>query len=81
MFPRAQHTHSSLCFPSLQLFAAQQPPSAHHFISRPRTFALESVELPPVVNGDEQLPEPQQDGANQHHAADDSQHNGHGTGG
>lgn len=60
---------------------AAPPAQAHHFISGTGTFALESVELPPVVDGDEQLPERQQDDANQHHAANHCQHDGHSAGG
>lgn len=89
------HLHPS-CLPpfslTAELFAAsasQQPPhtpaaplpQAHHFVSGPGTFALESVELPPVVDGDEQLPERQQDDADQHHAANHRQHDRHGAGG
>lgn len=90
-FQTAQYTHPSLFSITAELFAAsyaersppepQQHPRAHHFVSRPGAFALEAVELPPVVNGDKQLPEPQQDGADQHHAADDCQHDGHSAGG
>lgn len=80
------------CHPSPSLFCCQgiptaphtpaaPPPQAHHFISGTGTFALESVELAPVVDGDEQLPESQQDDANQHHAANHCQHDGHSTGG
>lgn len=49
---------------------AAPAPWAHHLVSGPGALALESVKLPSVVNGDEQLPEPQQDDADQHHAAD-----------